>query len=490
MTTNTSEHFAQMMYRTGMLNPTVFAGCQPDIMRVPQRFNGGTIDGRLCDHDCLIDYNGAPTGGGYKCNSSKSLNPGIEATKLASPEVIVSWLKNLVLGQRLARDMFLQKYFRGYCQEWEVKEMAAEAIYSALIDPAKKVELNIFGGNPEMHPKLFEVVSEMQKPEYGAFVNVTTTGRQLISNKVFVGNLEKYPPNVIALSFDDLAANELRDLNSMSLSALKALWQIALKNERQHGQRHKAFEAVYAARVICDMGLPTKILFNMVIHPGNVDHVPEMVETIGILYPKAVTNPYHAQGSMDYEHGNFPLDLLYKFDRLNDWLIIKTLEGHPNINKRLHYYLFMKAIFIRWREHPEILVDWITGHEAWKCFRNPGAARYVQLGGSPKPWADFELVQIGAAEPSDRKPAKQFAGGHLGCFWNEHTVTLDNQLTSPEEVSDFILGGAMMQAVKAAKPCPGCIMPRLIFDVAGLEQGMSPELKKPYLDLRMEYARY
>jgi hypothetical protein len=485
-----TEQYERIMLQTGMINGRVFAGSQPDIMRVPQTKGDRTVDGRWCDHDCLKNHKGEPTGGNYTCNSSKSLNPGIKPGDITTAEVIITWLKTLVAGHHLARDLIVEKLFPGYCAEWNIPLPAAEALKNGLTDPAKKVELNLFGGNPELHPELFEIIREMQKPEHGALVNLTTTGRQLVFNQHFVEKIIENPPNVLALSFDDLKADELTQLHYMKLPELKSAWLAAMKAENRHGQRHKAFEAVYSARLVSDLQLPTMILFNMVIHPGNVDRVPQMVETAGKLYPKSVTNPYHAQGSMNHEPGSFPHDSLHKFGRLNDWLIEQTVAGHPNINKRLHYYLFMKAIFERWQDEPAVLADWITGHQAWQCFRNPGAARYAQLGGSPKPWDDLGLVQIAGTAATSGKPLKQNSGGHLGCFWNDETVTMDSQLKTPETVAWYILEGAVKLAAKSAKPCPGCIMPRLIFDVISLELGMHPELKPAYLALRKLYAGY
>lgn len=484
----TTERYEQVMLATGMMNRAVFAGSQPDIMRVPQLRNGHKVDGRWCDHDCLETHGGERTGGNYTCGASKSLNPGINPKDAAPAETIIPWLKALVAGHRLARDRFVGTKFEDYCARWRVPPAAAEALRRGLVDPTKKVELNIFGGNPELHPQLFEIIAEMQKPEHGALVNVTTTGRQLVFNERFVDAIQRDPPNVLALSFDDLTAEELKQLHSMSLADLKAGWLSALRSEKRHGQRHKAFEAVYSAKLVADLGLPTTVLFNMVIHPGNVNHVPDMVTTAGSLYPKSVTNPYHAQGSMNHEPGTFPAESLHKFRWLNDWLISQTVAGHPNINKRLHYYLFMKAIFERWLSEPATLVDWVTGHHAWQCFRNPGAARYVQLGGSPKPWSTLDLVQIAGA--SNGNQGKRHPGGHLGCFWNEETVTMDSQLEDPETVAWYIMQGAVELAAKAARPCPGCIMPRLIFDVVSLELGMHEELKPTYLALRSMYAGY
>lgn len=476
------------MHRTGMINARVFGGTQPDITRVPQMKDGVKVDGEYCDHNCLIEKDGIATGGHYFCTASSLLNPGIDRKGLAPPEVVIPWLKTLVAGSHLARDRYMINVFPQHCAEWEIPPAVAEDVRIGLTHPDKKVEINLFGGDPLKQPQIWEIVSEMQRPENGALVNVTATGRDLLMQPRLLEGMISAPPNVFALSFDDLTASELRQLNGMTTEALRAKWVQSLKTEKYHGQRHKALEAVQVARIITEKGLPTMLLFNMVIHGGNVDHFNEMVETLGELYPKSMGNPYMAQGSMNHQRPAYTLGEIKKFRLLNDWLIAQTLAGHPNINRRLHYYLFMKAIFETWSDQPEILADWIFGYEAWKCYKNPGATRYVQLGGSSKPWSDLGLVQIGSASEAKRKI---HPGGHLSCFWNGVTVTQDNQLgTDPAAVADYILGGAGKLAAASKKPCPGCIMPRLIFDFLGLQDGMNDLLKKEYLVLRRTYTGF
>jgi hypothetical protein len=40
---------------------------------------------------------------------------------------------------------------------------------------------------------------------------------------------------------------------------------------------------------------------------------------------------------------------------------------------------------------------------------------------------------------------------------------------------------------KAPCPCPGCIMPRLMFDGISIELGLNPKLRPQYLKLRKKY---
>jgi hypothetical protein len=89
----------------------------------------------------------------------------------------------------------------------------------------------------------------------------------------------------------------------------------------------------------------------------------------------------------------------------------------------------------------------------------------------------------------------KIAGGHFNCIWNPTTIgQADYQIwdggRSPTDVVVYLSEEMKELAGRAANPCPGCIMPRLTFDMVSTELGMAKALVPNYLRLRKETAGF
>lgn len=482
---------ADQLLAFGMINRFVYGGIQIDIGRVKQTASDGTTrDGQLCDHNCTTHAptragKGVgslvvlePTGGNYLCPSSSSLNRNMDPHGFAPADTIVDWVRGAVHGHGIARVETVDSVFPNYKQLFCISDEAEKTLREGILTPKKTVEVNIFGGNPEMHPEAAEIIQRLRN--LNLVVNFTTTGRRLMRDTKFFEAISQHPPNMLAFSIDDLTAEDILHLGNISLEKIGDIWRDIMRKTPNHGQRLKAIEGVYAARALQEAQVPVTILFNMVIHPGNLQGFRELLAAIAQVFPKALCNPYNVQSSFEmgtpnYSEIQYSAEQLADYENLNDWLIEQTVSGNPNITKRLHFYLFMKAIFMRWKDQPQVLSKWISGHEGWKCYKAPGAGRYVQIGGSPLPWGD----------------GKEHPGGHRGCFWNDRTVTEPVQMnTDFQDTANYLTGGMTKLGQSATNACPGCIMPRLMFDVISTELGMNDQLIPAYLQLRKKYADY
>ena len=106
-------------------------------------------------------------------------------------------------------------------------------------------EVNLFGGNPELHPEVADIIGELTAS--GHNVHFTTTGGSFMRSSQFLEQILEHPPSKLALSADDFDdESDIRALASMSLDELKAAWR---KTPRLHGQRRKAHEAIYTAKL-------------------------------------------------------------------------------------------------------------------------------------------------------------------------------------------------------------------------------------------------
>ncbi len=243
-----------------------------------------------------------------------------------------------------------------------------------------------------------------------------------------------------------------------------------------YGQRQKAYEAIGAAHVLTAAGVPT--LFNMVLHQGNLSNALNLIDALQSVFPGVVVNPYPEQTAFFNRPGAFTGDELFEFEELVD----KFIEWHmaprgdaPNIAKRLHYWLALKAACLAMRNTPQRWANTIAGDDFWRCFRQPGAELYLKVG-------------VGSDPRGDGMP-----GGHLGCTWNKETVTLPKFQVwdmPAHDISSYMLGGNIELSKKAPNPCGGCGFPRLLFNFVSTELGLSPKLLGPYFELRREFVGF
>ncbi len=486
------ETIKSTLYSTGMLNGNVFGGLQASIPVAQKLLPGGQIiDQDWCGHTCAIEAKGKKTGGKYVCFSSAALNPGIKPKTMAPASFIGELIAAEVESGYKYRDYYVRNVLPGQAKQFGIPEDVTLMLGQELTDPKKKFEVNLFGGDPDEHPEIDKIITQAQNLGT-TVVNLTSTMRRLITDQKFVEALSTHQPNIMAVSLDDIPIEALRRMAEMSLEELKTEWKRALKEEPLHGQRQKAIEGIHAGVLMREQGWTSKLLFNMTIHPGNVSIFVDMHRELAELFPGCLANPYHVQGGHANEETVFPTSSLSDFEQLNNWLIEQTLAGNPNISKRLHYYLFMRAIFDTLREDPEAVAKWIFGYESWTCFRGEGASRYSQFGASPLAWPGTEpLVQIGK-DTLRIQGNKQYPGGHRGCFWNKTTVTEPEQIGTNGDLMGYLTKGIFQLANSANEnnKCQGCIMPRLIFDLLCLMSGMNQRLIPNFIALRRQYVGF
>lgn len=461
----------EFLLRTGMINGTVFAGIQPDDCVVWKEVPSGYQNFSACNHACVMQVDGELTGGNYVCDASFVFAKGF-LRGFAPRDAIVRWTKIVAVAHALARDMFFASHFDAYCEEFHIPSTWANAIQAELTSLDKKVEVNRFGGSPEMLPDCAGIIADCKAANL--IVNLTTPGRRFMTDPKFVDEIVGNPPNILAMSFDDMDPKELARISKMDLDAIKAEWKTV---SPLWGQRQKAFEGLYAARLMQELKVPVTILFNVVAHPGNIGYLDDILATILECVPGSFANPYPAQS-----FGNDPPcwtpDSLPALRSHVVKFIEGTLEGRPGVTRRLHYYVALEAAFRKWQNDPDRLCQFMSGIGAWDCTARPGAYRYAQIG-------KFAGVHSG---PQAELPNP---GGHLGCFWNPQLgLSWQVDEKSIEEVADTLLYGMVEHGRKLGSARKSNIMPRLEFDVVNTELGLPAELVPEHLSTRMEYAGY
>jgi len=445
----------------------VFSGFQFDLNTAIVKTNRGKAEGHFCDHNCSLDC------GNYSCPAAFSKNKGVNTKSLLSLEEVVACLAKAKAGLKAANQQFLNEYFDEYCLNFKIPERIALEIKNTLSQGG--VELNMFGGNPELHPDFLEIIKQAHK--LGWKVTTTTTGKKFMYDEQFREDFLSHPPDLLAISADDYESmDELKDILEMDAPTIKKYWQ---KANPLYGQRKKAYESMYVAKLAKQDKRFPKILFNMVVHPGNLDSIQQMLDVFIAEYPDVIVNPYPAQSSFDYSGSLWQEDHLAGLEEFIDNMIQIQVKQADQPNKnfvpRLPYWLALKSIFISLKDSQQ-RQSFLSGNQTWQCYRTPGAGRYLQASSANRKLVENERV-----------------GAHLGCFWNRQTVTLaDTHLwqMSAEEVAGYLIHQKPKLPAKSAKPCPGCIMPRLMFDGPTVELGLAPELIDAYLHLRQKYLLF
>jgi len=445
----------------------VQSGFQFDLNTVPQKTRKGFTEGHWCNNNCTTDW------GNYDCPAAFSRNKGIEPNSTMSFEEIKASLLKAKEGLELMNKIFLKKVFPRYVKRFKIPKKVAQILFKTLKNGV--VELNIFGGNPELHPDFLKIIKVAKK--IGWRVTTTTTGKRFLSEPDFLDKFIKNPPHLLAFSADDFEnIDELKRLLGFSPKKIRTFW---FKVNPLYGQRKKTHESIYVAKLAKNTPGFCPLLFNMVIHAGNLSFIEEMIELFHKEFPTAIINPYLAQSSFSYDSPIWRSKHLVQLEKFIDLMIKKQIDQSGNKKKtfvsRLTYWLFLKSAFLIKISKFELL-EFLSGNHLWKCYRQAGAGRYLQAGSSAKKRSKTDRV-----------------GGHPGCFWNNTTVT-DNerQLWNmlPNEIAKYILEDKQKIAKESKKPCPGCIMPRLLFDGISTELGMNPKLLPVYLKLRKRYFKF
>jgi len=338
------------LQRLGMVSEFM-GGIQLDVMVAKAKIHNMLRESGYCDHNCRTETNGEHTGS-YNCNMAKSLRPGQMSVKsLASANDILFGLSNAAEGLTVFNFDFIHLYIGQIAQAAQLTPEEAAAYLEVLRQ--NRIILNIFGGNPELHPQIFEIIEGAQR--LGLQVNLTTTGGMFMMDafaQKFLAN-----PTDIAFSADDFnGPNHIFKLMDAlkDPEAYRATW---LSIAPQFGQQRKALEAVYAANLITESqkesSIKTKILFNLVIHPGNISYIQELINSIIQVFPNAEVNPFPAQDAFYNGEPSFKFDDLAEWENIIDLMIQFTIEGRQGIIKKLHYWLLLKSAFNVYRSNPQ-----------------------------------------------------------------------------------------------------------------------------------------
>lgn len=457
----------------GMCDRFSFAGIQFDAMAAKKRVQNGSgkmVGASVCFHNCTSKK------GPYDCPVAIDNNPGLISKSLASGHQIVQWVTIAAEGLRLARDKYISDgHFDRHCAEFRMPD-GVKAVYLENMG-SNTVEGNEFGGDPEQHDESLPIICDLKNR--GVRVNLTSTGGRFCSlqpaDKMWVEEFLKpeNSPQVFATSIDDFGPKELARLLTLDQEGLAAERKKWMK--LKHGQRQKASEAVAVAKFLKGRKLPTRLLFNMVLHRGNIREARGMWAFLEEAFPDAIVNPYPMQLAFNKKEGYFDLEELKLLREIVAYCIERTMNGSQFV-KRLSYWLMLEAVFRTWGWGKwEEIAKAVSGYGLWTCYSEVGSW-YLQIGRSGKD-ARFEV-----------------SGGQPSCFWDAEaagTVTAGYQIEQPEQVVDYVFGGMNRLAGGNTDACGGCGMPRLnSLNELNLLNGMNKRYLPAYFEARQEYLGY
>ena len=442
-------------------------------------------EGHICDHNCTLRSAMNPDGGGYACPAAFTLpeNRGLDPKSLASLDDVLTGIHTVTAGLQSLRPQFFRHLKDlGYSQE----------IIDGITRGPSLPEINLFGGNPEMHPRIHEIIAQLIREGYS--VTLTTTGKRFLTSPEFLRRIKEHPPTKIALSADDLPpdVDETRRLAGLSQPELRTEYK---KIPPTAGQKQKAVEAISVLNLSRqDLDFPPVIL-NYVLHSVNIERTMEIMQLLGELYPDTQLNPYPAQSAFSGGSPVLTSDQLGTLEQIINGIIERhftQLEGCVDFRvvPRLHYHLLLKAVFLAYPNDPQRVSEILSGYGLWRCYEDPLlTARYLQIGaGGIQPLRP--LPGVDGKRPSP--------GGHPGCFWNPETVT-NSKITvwdsTPQQVRRHIIVGMQQLSEKPEHPCPVCGFPRLVFDepsvVAGIpHEAVNNPVLTNYLTLRRKYGGF
>ncbi|THV37625.1 radical SAM protein [Glycomyces buryatensis] len=450
-----------------------FATVQIDLNVVHKESQGSRAEITLCDHNCTTTVHGVATGGNYTCPAAMSLNRGARSTSLAPGAKLLEGLLSTIDGIRTAQQEFLTADLEAYFERESIPE-ALRPDYTAALSN-RKIVVNLFGGSPETHPDVLEIIEGIQGA--GAEVHLTTTGRRIVSDERFLADFLARPPEVIGLGADDFeSADDVDRLFSLGFDELARLWRTT---PWQHGQRRKAIEAVQICKMAQEHeGFPA-VLFNIVLHRGNLKDAAALLDRLSHHTDgRAVLNPYPVQTAFMGQRGELGEVDLHRLSEFADTAIQvhrDRLTGEParwNLAPRIGYWILMRALLDGSAVEAS---DRVGGKGVWQCYSRRGAGR---------------CVQVGMAARSSHETA--LPGGHLGCFWNHETVTDNRQFwdLDTRTVADWVLEGRRESAAGAEWRCRGCLFPRMSMDAVSLELGLTSASAEPYRRVRARYLGY
>jgi hypothetical protein len=450
-----------------------FGGIQVDTSLVARWDGGATVQTYLCDHNCTTHARGRATGGKYNCPAALTLNRGGIALRAPGADRFLEGMRRSALALEAERDRYLVEDFPGHCEAFGIPGWLADAARQMWVGPG--TEITLFGGSPEAHPEVIEMVTGLVSA--GHSVHITMTGRRLMREPGFAARLVGAGPAVVALSGDDLdSPADLERLLELDLPRLKAEWRDI---PRLHGQRQKVYEGIYACRALAESG--PRLLLNVAIHAGNIGWIDRLLDAWAGALPQVWLNPFPAQDAFDPtadSAGRTDPGALEAFCDRVIALHHDRVRGMPPrwpLVPRLHYWLMLRAAFRAFRQEPDELRATIAGRGFWRCYASPGAGRYLQVAG-------------GTREPVIGPDV----GGRPGCFWNP-------AITAPRGIRVWDADVASLHSYMLARPalaraapqpCHGCGFPRLVGDSICAESGMTEPLRTHYLQIRHHELGY
>ncbi|RJR29074.1 hypothetical protein C4564_03445 [Candidatus Microgenomates bacterium] len=455
------------MRRLGLISTS--GGIQIDINTVPKRLGNTVVDGHKCDHNCLRKH-----GAGYDCPAASMVNIGLKSD---FPDVgsITSAIVSASAGVRIGNEILINEgHFEDYCHKFSIPPAQERQMREVMQNGS--ISVNLFGGNPEMHPGLFGLADTLSKLDPKISLNLTTTGRRSITHHGWIEGLVDSPILSVALSCDDIDVELLEKTSQMSLDDTANRWEVQRRTAPLSGTKQKALEAIYTAKALHESSIP--VTFNLVVHSGNIRDIEEITGQLANQFPNARVNPFPAQSSMDNTAPTFDKSDLHLLEQIVDWTIdVHTGNTAPYpLTPRLHYWIMLKASFETYKNDADRLQHAVSGYGLWNCYDYPGAARYLQIGASLRRWST----------------SKQVPGLHLGCYWNQTVTNHSTQVfnMNANQIGNYMSGGISEISKHASTPCAGCIMPRLTFDMYSQEVGMNPQIIPSYLELRQEHLGF
>lgn len=427
----------------------------------PQDSSKGS-DKPLCWINCGIE-------GGYNCPARRSANPGLTTKGLAPSEKISQAFKTAAQGIEFFNRQFIENgSLDKYCELFHIPDNIKAGIGYNLLNG--KITANIFGGEATVHPDVLQIAKACH--EAGMIVNLTTTGDILLTQKgqPFIDGLSQGYIDTLAVSGEFKDAEDVKRLANLSLDELK---KERICTPFNLGQVRKRVAAAYVGQLSETNANFPQLVFNIVVHENNIDHIEEILIAIDKAFPHAKSNPYPAQSAFEYAAPAFRADHV---SALQSFAIHRLVEQKTKNSHRVlrpHYYAMLAAVFRAFPNNPQAIQEHFSGYKTWRCYENrygiSGAGTVVQFGASPE-------IRI----------LPDHAGDTFSCFWSNATITRQGKHVSdmkPQEVADHINGGMQEIASSLKNSCEGCLFPRLTGDMISQDLGLDPFLFDAYKEI-------
>ncbi len=326
-------------------------------------------EGTFCDHHCAAE-------GKYVCPAAFSR---VDPDTFAPTEAIVEGIKTCGTALRMSREIFLNEDFDAYTARFNIPEAHADVMKEMLRDSGKKVDVNLFGGEPAFHKEIGDIASDLKKDSDPYTAILTTTGSPLVKSEVVAEKILSSPFDLIALSMDGLSAEKINEFCSMDLNSIKE----AANAIRTTGSEKKACEAIYTAK-LAEGRIP--VMFNIVVHPGNLDGIYELIGALDDNFPRFQKNPYFAQSSFNRDVPVFNKEHAKHLGAFIEYMIDeqkRQIATDKRFVPRLHYWLMMEAAYVTFKGNA--LLKALSGYDVWKCY-DAGKGRLIP--------ADRKLIGI------------------------------------------------------------------------------------------------